>query len=447
MANKNDYSIELNGVSSQIVVTGYSVPVNAFSISFWYKPMVVDANDRIIDQQDAGPANGFSFNHPTANDANLQFIIRNVGTSVAVITTTDMVMNQWNHICGTYEVDEVRLYVNGKIQGTTDFVATMTASTAVLTIGRRAPTATNFATGRICGLQVYNFPLYGSNIRKIFKNKFPFQSGCVVNLRMDEGSGSTANDSSGSGKIGVLTSCTYSIDVPYTTIRNIPEGPRVNLNVKPVNSLFFDGVNDYIDLNTATILPDLTRYVTISAWCYRGGDGIRLIIGNQRDSTTSGWQFKIANTAKDHLEFTFRDQNTNSKGFIGDAVTPIDRWFHAVVTYDGQTCRFYIDGVEEEKETLSTTFTISLNSSDNVRIGHRVAGGGAEFFNGNIAKVKVWGRVLNNDEIQNLYLLDTYSPYKLLGDWKLNEGSGTVAIDSSSFANNGTINGPVYSNI
>jgi hypothetical protein len=218
----------------------------------------------------------------------------------------------------------------------------------------------------------------------------------------------------------------------------------VKMSFRPTTYLLFDGVNDYIDLNTTGIIPDGTRTWTISAWVYREGDGIRVVIGNGRDSTTSGFVFKIANEARDKVESTFYNSSLGIRAWIGNATVPESRWNLIGFTHDGSTGRFYLNGVEEEKETISNVSVLKENISDNVRIGHRVAGGAAEFFKGRIAKVAVWGRCFSNKEMQDMYTGDVYPTSDMLGYWKLNEGSGSVAIDSSGRGNNGTINGSTW---
>lgn len=446
MANKNDNSIVFNGTNSDVTVTGFKVNATAFSVCFWYKPTAAVLNARVMDQQDSGPANAWAIIHATGGDPNVQFVIRNAGSTVAGITSTNMVLNAWNYVAVTYAVNEVKLYVNGIQQGVTDNNATMTDSTAVLTIGKRSGSAANYATGNICGVQIYNRTLTGSEVRKLFVDK-GMLVGCVVRLRMDEGTGSTANDTAGSGKSGALTNATWSTDVPYLLgQRNSPEGPRVNINLNPSPYVIFDGVDDYIDLNSGTIVPDALGTFSAFAWVYRAGQGIRAIIANQRDGTTTGFNFKMSNGAPNKLEFTFWNASASSRGWISNNTIPEGRWVFVGVTFDGNVCRFYMDGTEMQKETLVTAATIKQNSADNIRIGHRAAAGaGNEFFSTRMARVALWSIVLTNAQIQAMYLTNVYPTASMLGYWKLNEGTGTTANDSSGNGNNGTLtNGPTW---
>lgn len=435
-------SIKLNGVNSDALITGYTVNTAKFTACFWYKPTKVDANDRVVDSQDSGPQNGWVILHATANSPQVQFVTRNVGTSVVTITSVDMVMDQWNFIAVVASPTENKLFVNGNQQGVTDIAGTMTASTNAVCIGKRAGASTNYAQGLFAGFQSYARILSRSELYRIYKRKAPLM-GCEVCIPFDDGSGSTAIPDKGI-RSAALTNVEWSSDTPYAS-RDSLIGPRRTQAQQPVTYLEFDGVDDYIDLNATNVLPDATPACSIFAWIYREGTSVRGIIGNQRDSTTVGWNFKISSAAINKLEFTFYNAAGSSRGWIGNAQIPQGRWCHVGVTFDGVTCRFYIDGIEEEKETLTTAATIAINSADDITIGWRIAGGaGNEFFNGKIGQVLVYNRVLNRSEIENLYQLGTVPQNSLRGWWKLDEGVGSVATDSSSLANNGAITGPAW---
>jgi Concanavalin A-like lectin/glucanases superfamily len=61
------------------------------------------------------------------------------------------------------------------------------------------------------------------------------------------------------------------------------------------------------------------------------------------------------------------------------------------------------------------------------------------FFLGGITRVRIWGRVLTDDEILALYESDIVPADGLVAEFLLNADTGAVAIDSSTLANNGCI--------
>lgn len=442
MPNVIPYSIYFDG-SGDDVTTSYIVPVSSFSCAFWYKPVSADANDRVIDSQDAGPNNGFQFYHASNNDANVTFGIRNGGTTEANIAATGMQFNQWHFIVGTYSSNNVKYYVNGVLQGT-DTSCSMTVNTTGLVIGKRLSSASNYVTGYVANVMVFDYVLRFDDVKRLQISPVPPLKPNFW-LRMTEGSGSTITDASGNGKNGTITNAIWSTDTPIPNSRNPVPAIRKRSVISMPTYLSFDGSNDYIDLNANNIVPDDTGNISFVAWVYRNGKGIRMVIGNRRDSTSKGVNFKIADKARDKVEFTFFSQAPASQGWISDVTVPEGRWSLIGCTYNGSTCKFYIDGNEDEKETLNTTANIRLNDGDNIRIGHRVAAGSSdEWFNGFMAHVAVYSTVLTESDYRSMYIGNAFPTTSLLGYWKLNEGSGTSAVDYSGVGNTGTINGPTW---
>ncbi len=61
------------------------------------------------------------------------------------------------------------------------------------------------------------------------------------------------------------------------------------------------------------------------------------------------------------------------------------------------------------------------------------------FFLGGITRVRIWGRVLTDDEIWGLYESDAAPSDSLVAEFLLNADSGTSAVDTSPLGNDGTI--------
>jgi hypothetical protein len=61
------------------------------------------------------------------------------------------------------------------------------------------------------------------------------------------------------------------------------------------------------------------------------------------------------------------------------------------------------------------------------------------FFLGGITRVRIWARVLSDDEIWGLYESDAAPSDSLVAEFLLNADSGTTAVDTSPLGNDGTI--------
>jgi len=219
---------------------------------------------------------------------------------------------------------------------------------------------------------------------------------------------------------------------------------------QPPTYLAFDGAsNSYVDLGGTGLVPDATAAFSVAVWVYLGplgtgsSDGIRVIAGNRRDSTTAGWVFKIANKAQQKAELTFFDQNSSSQGWISNYTVPDYRWTHIGATFDGLQVIFYVDGNAEPKETLGSPKTMKEYTGQNIRIGHRQAAGSTfETFSGKMAQLGLWNRKLSAAEFAELYRFQSVPSTGLLGYYAMNEGTGS-AVNNSLATFNGTITGGV----
>jgi hypothetical protein len=69
---------------------------------------------------------------------------------------------------------------------------------------------------------------------------------------------------------------------------------------------------------------------------------------------------------------------------------------------------------------------------------------GESYFQGGIAALRIWSRALTNTEVCDLYQSDLVPPDGLVAQYLLDEGSGTVAVDTSGGNNNATIYGATW---
>lgn len=202
-------SLSFDGSTNGVTVTGFKLSTTAFSVAFWAKIRKFTANDRVFDQQDAGPANGATIIE-SANG--LSFVIRNVGTNVCNINSTHLNTETWYHVTATYEVDSAKFYINGVQVGVTDTSVTMTDSTAVLLIGKRVG-GSNFFNGYLKDFLAYNRVLSTTEIADLMYRRIIPTSPQVYYEFND-----SLSDSSGNGNTGsAVGSLTYSTQAPSTT--------------------------------------------------------------------------------------------------------------------------------------------------------------------------------------------------------------------------------------
>jgi hypothetical protein len=121
--------------------------------------------------------------------------------------------------------------------------------------------------------------------------------------------------------------------------------------------------------------------------------------------------------------------------FFDTGLAEPEGWLHVAATYDGRTMRAYLNGVEkgsrQPTDVLATTPT-------NVRIAYSLHTDA--HFDGILDEVRVWNIARTADEIKNnmSVRLMGNEPW-LIAYWRFDEGSGTVAYDSSTRHNDGNL--------
>lgn len=166
-------------------------------------------------------------------------------------------------------------------------------------------------------------------------------------------------------------------------------------------ALYFDGVNDYIDLGnpahlrhpqitvTARIVPNTLVGGTIVAYNKTLGHSYILGIGGGGDLA-----FYAYNAAGAFTAATVVASTVMSAGFL----------YRVTGTYDGVNLRLYLNNV-----LYATTAYAALNYTGPIKIVIGAAwntSSPADFFAGWIDDVRIYARALSGIEIQRLYLTD-----------------------------------------
>ena len=200
------------------------------------------------------------------------------------------------------------------------------------------------------------------------------KSGCglAAYWKFDEGIGSAAADSSGSGNNGIL----YN-------------GPVWVSSCPSVKCIQFDGVNDYVQVpDSSTIEP---AQITASLWIKPtvwSGTANALIA--KRQAGTNGY-------------FIFRYASNRINVDLGGSgsrwdtlyVPPL-QWTHLVYTYNGTNGRLYVNGALNNTTALGTP--ASVPSTAPLRIGADTSAA-QYYFTGSMDEVKIYNRALSATEV------------------------------------------------
>lgn len=121
----------------------------------------------------------------------------------------------WVHLVMTFSKtnDQVKGYLNGIQSGVTaTSLGTWAGTPSILCIGAASTVPVSPFSGFIDDVKLYNRPLTAAEVLQTYIGS-DITSGLIAWYKFDEGSGSTANDSSGNGYNGAITVATYSTDV------------------------------------------------------------------------------------------------------------------------------------------------------------------------------------------------------------------------------------------
>ena len=222
--------------------------------------------------------------------------------------------------------------------------------------------------------------IYGlGNFFDSFFNKKDLNEGLVLYLNFEEGNGNITHDNSSFGNNGTIHG-----------------NPRWAVGKKGLG-LEFDGVDDYVDLEKWQT-PFTDKNYTISLWVY---------IDEFPENNTFNYIFWRNDDApsirfnRNGTNLAFLIDGNHRQGFNLDTISSdyIGKWNHLVITYDGTTEKVYVNSeLKGEKEVTMEHYL----DSRTVILGWDGAKNRA--LNGKLDEIKVYNKILTEEEIKALYM-------------------------------------------
>jgi RHS repeat-associated protein len=217
----------------------------------------------------------------------------------------------------------------------------------------------------------------------------PDAAGLVALWPLDDGAGTVATDTSGSGNHGTL------VNGPVWTSGRIGS-----------SALQFDGTDDYVNMNNLWNAFVQSGGKSMTAWARRtsgtatarivavNSSNVRRYLGLRSDSTWMA-EYRTSTIA------TFLNS--------GVGVVP-GQWTHLAVTVEGNNIKFYVDGVlRNSASNLSTNETINGSNKHGTIGAWNADGIRQSFFPGTIDDVRMYTRALLASEIAAL-ATDLWAP-------------------------------------
>jgi hypothetical protein len=246
----------------------------------------------------------------------------------------------------------------------------------------------NKFNGKIDEVKIYNRVLSDDDIYTHY-----LKADTIGSWKLDQSTGTSAIDSSLYKNDGTLTNMT---------------SPVCWVAGKIDNALQFDGVNDCVNCGNDSILNPSSA-ITVEAWV------------NMNDKTSfqeivsRGAAFAVPASHgpysmgiyNNKIYWDTGDGTTRSSFSIDISNLSLNTWYHFVGTFDGTNQNFYINGV---KYAHQANIAFMRTDTNNTFIG-----GWLNKFNGKIDEVKIYNRVLSDDELLYNYSLGNQAPIVYAG--------------------------------
>lgn len=227
-------------------------------------------------------------------------------------------------------------------------------------------------------------------------------SDLIFYLKLDETSGTTAADETANNYDG--------------TLNNGPSWAAGQID----GGLSFDGSDDYVSVS-AEAIDD--RSFTIALWFYQEPGGafeqVMVSIGTA-SATNQAMAVKMFDGGWLHFGFYANDLDT------GFGYYDRETFHHLVCRYNYSTGErsIWLDGVKVAEQSSGVAAFEDTSTAWN--IGRKTLDGGSNYFGGTLDEVRVYGRALADEDIEELYAY-TGEPSVVDGDADFTEPNETVA--------------------
>jgi glucose/arabinose dehydrogenase/PKD repeat protein len=199
--------------------------------------------------------------------------------------------------------------------------------------------------------------------------------GLVGEWGFNEGTGTTATDSSGRGNNGTTTGTTWSGSGRYG------------------GALSFNGTSSQVTVPDANSL-DLTTGMTVEAWVNPTTSANWRTVVLKEDRAASDLVYALYSAEPGAGPGGWVRINNLTSAARSPVALPVNTWSHLATTYDGATLRLYVDGALVATQARTGPLP---NSAAPLVIGGNAIWG--EYFAGRIDEVRVYNRALSAAEI------------------------------------------------
>ncbi|MCP5010401.1 MAG: LamG domain-containing protein, partial [Aestuariibacter sp.] len=338
-----------------------------FTAAAWFNVDEIGVGDQVILSQAniAGNGTGQNWLGIRDNGVPYTFLDGNFLQGTEVIST-----GQWHHVAVMYDGAMLSLYVNGQLAATS--ASTLVSSDGELRIGV-SNTGGNYFGGGIDELALFDRALALSELRQLMTD-----GRSILTVDFDEAYAVN-------GDVLTLNS------VLPLTAQLVSDGSSNLIALGQVGSgaLTLDGNGDYTAVSSSPFLDLSHGEYSQLVWIYpepTDNNTYPIISSGASSSVAESYPF-IELVEQTKLRVGFGD-GTSMTSFTTDSVLTANAWNQVGVTFDGDTMRIFVNGVEV---TSTTTLSgLAPYPTQQFDIGRDDNG----FFKGQIDDVQIYQRPL-----------------------------------------------------
>ena len=415
--------LNFNG-STSYITCGNSATLRAsgsISGEAWIKPAVVGADFTARTIFAKGPEYLFrTFDYLGQSYIVSYFYIDGSYEPGLALFSNPIPINQWTHVAFTWNSSSLsnnhKVYINGELVGQQTRTGSIASTADALTIGNWFESG-DYWSGSIDEVRIWNTERTADQIKRYYNTQLRgVETGLAGYWSMNNGVGGIIDDLSNNTNTGSFRGATP----PFWTPTQY--------------SVDFNGTTSYINLQTGSILN--TQYGTIECWAKSdnptGGTNQHLI--NRRNTNVG--TFALTKAAANVWNANVRLGAAPGTSINVSAVTATTNWTHLAATYDGTLIRLYVNG--ELQQSGSAAGVLDTASFTAYNIGRNTSA--VAYFDGKIDEVRIWNYARTATEIRRDYTRQMIGNEPgLVAYYRLNEGTGTNASDSSGNNNTGSI--------
>jgi hypothetical protein len=368
-----------------------------FTIAAWARPTNTGSWQRIVDFGRGEDVDNVFFGR-SGTTTNLTLRIHDGSIGTGTLTATDALeTNVWHHYVGTCDsAGNAKIYRDGLLMASGNIGVPADVTRTSNYIGRSNWAFDAYYRGRLFDVRLYNRPITAAEVAELY--------GLLGYWKFDEGTGTTISDASGSAN-----------DAAFNN-----GSPDWVSGVRDA-ALEFNGTTDDAMTDDDLVPPETG---TVVFWFRSNGPPSarqrHFGLGNDWEA----WQ-----DPDGILRLDLCGDGDSSGLKTLDAVSTASTWYHIAAVYDSvaDTYALYLNG---ELHT-SGAYALSAQAGGKLSFGTRT--GSTERFAGALDDFRVYSRKLSQAEIYQIFGLAAW--------YKLDETSGTTAVDSTGLGNNGTYSG------